>query len=105
MTQSSLIQFVDSRHGKCSVSVVTLEDGVAVALQLGEKPDVSMRLSGTAAVQLGRAILVGCWRKSRASPVAADWRNYRALLSPCGMCREQGRMLSATQGSQPDVLT
>jgi len=53
MTQSSLIQFVDSRHGKCSVSVVTLEDGVAVALQLGEKPDVSMRLSGTAAVQLG----------------------------------------------------
>jgi len=57
MTQSSLIQFVDSRHGKCSVSVVTLEDGVAVALQLGEKPGVSMRLSGTAAVQLGRAIL------------------------------------------------
>jgi hypothetical protein len=57
MTQPALIQFVDSRHGKCSASVGKVEDGVTVALQLGENPEVALRLSGPSAVQLARAIL------------------------------------------------
>ena len=57
MTQSTLIQFADSRHGKCSARVGVIEDDVTLTLQLGEKPEVAMRLSGAAAVQLARAIL------------------------------------------------
>ncbi len=57
MTQSTLIQFADSRHGKCSASVEVIEDHVTLTLQLGEKPEVAVRLPGAAAVQLARAIL------------------------------------------------
>ena len=57
MMQAALVEFLDSRLGKCSASVGAVEDGVAVALRLGEKPEVAMRLSGAAAVQLARAIL------------------------------------------------
>jgi hypothetical protein len=64
MKQSTLIQFVDSRHGKCSASVGTAEDDVAVVLQLGEKPEVSIRLSESTAVQLARAILSAAGEKA-----------------------------------------
>jgi len=57
MMQAALVEFLDSRLGKCSASVGAVEDGVAVGLRLGEKPEVAMRLSGSAAVQLARAIL------------------------------------------------
>jgi len=57
MTQPALVEFLDSRFGKCSASVGTIEEGVVLALRLGEKPEVAVDLSGPAAVQLARAIL------------------------------------------------
>ena len=57
MTQSHLIQFVDSRHGKSSASVRKFEHGVEIAVRIAEKPEVAFQLSASAAVQLARAIL------------------------------------------------
>jgi len=54
MTQPALVEFLDSRFGKCSASVGTIEEGVVLALRLGEKPEVAVDLSGPAAVQLAR---------------------------------------------------
>ena len=64
MTQSTLIQFVDSRQGECSASVGTVEENVAVVLRLGENPEVSIRLAGSTAVQLARAILSAAGAKA-----------------------------------------
>jgi hypothetical protein len=57
MTQPALVEFLDSRLGKCSASVGTIEEGVALVLRLGERPELAVGLSGPAAVQLARAIL------------------------------------------------
>ena len=57
LTQSTLIQFVDPRHGKCSVSVGADEDDVEVELQLGGNPGIPIRLPGPAAVQLAHSLL------------------------------------------------
>jgi hypothetical protein len=57
LTQSTLIQFVDSRHGKCSIRAGAVEDGAEVALQLGENPGILIRLPGSAAVQLAHTLL------------------------------------------------
>jgi hypothetical protein len=57
MMQPALVEFLDSRLGKCSASVGTIEEGVALALRLGDKPEVAVGLSGPAAVRLARAIL------------------------------------------------
>jgi hypothetical protein len=57
MDQPALVEFQDSRLGKCSALVGTIEEGVELALRLGEKPEVALRLSGPEALQLARAIL------------------------------------------------
>ena len=78
MTQTSLIQFVDSRHGRCSVSLAPVDYGVAVALQLGEKPEVVMRLSGAAAVQVARAILSAAGER----PALPQSRQIGGIIGP-----------------------
>jgi hypothetical protein len=57
MRQPALVEFLDSRLGKCSATVGAIEEGVALALRLGERPEVAVGLPGPAAVQLARAIL------------------------------------------------
>jgi hypothetical protein len=57
MRQPALVEFLDSRLGKCSASVGAIEEGVALALRLGERTEVAVGLSGPAAVQLERAIM------------------------------------------------
>ena len=78
MTHLTLIQFVDSRHGKCSASVGTVEDGVTVALQLGEKPEVAFRLPSPAAVQLARAILAAAGERA----VLPQSRQIGGIIGP-----------------------
>jgi hypothetical protein len=64
MTQPAVVDFLDSRLGKCSARVESIEDGVAVALRLGGKPEVAVRLLGPAAVRLARAILAAAGEKA-----------------------------------------
>jgi hypothetical protein len=78
MTQSTLIQFVDPHHGKCSASVGTVEDDVTLKLQLGEKPEVAMRLPGPTAVQVARAILAAAGERA----VLPQSRQIGGIIGP-----------------------
>ena len=64
MTQAALVEFLDSRLGKCSASVGRIEEGVALVLRLGEMPEVAVSLPGPAAVRLARAILAAAGERA-----------------------------------------
>ena len=64
MTQEAMVEFLDPHLGKCSASVVTVEEDVAVVLQMGGKAKVALRLPGPNAVRLARAILSAAGEKA-----------------------------------------
>jgi len=64
MTQEVLVDFSDPHLGKCSARVAPVEEDVAVVLQVGDKPGVTLRLPGPNAVRLARAILSAAGAKA-----------------------------------------
>ncbi len=80
MTQPAMIEFVDSRLGKCSALVQASVGAIAIRWTRPQEPLREMHLPSEAAVQLARAILAVAGERS--VPPLPQSRQIGGIIGP-----------------------